>query len=102
MELLFLLSAVLGTGFSVLLGSALLTYIRRTLQVMRAERDGSIQDRMLDELDQLRIVGSLTAERLNRIETLLEEQGRRLPPAPQEATDEDTPGEEAGTEERPT
>ena len=87
MEFLFILSAVLGTLFTLLLGGALLTYIRRTLQVIRAERDGSIHHRILDELDQLRIVESMNVERLDRIEALLEGQVPSLPPGTSPSSD---------------
>jgi len=89
-QLFAVLSTIIGIVFSVLVGGALLTYIRRTWQVIRSEQHGSVQDQMLDELDQIRTVGYLTAERLQRIESLLEEQGLRLPPASR--ADEDEPG----------
>lgn len=65
--LMFLLSA----AFSGLLGVALITYVRRTWQLIRAESDDSVQRRILDGIDQLHARMDLVSDRLDRVEGLL-------------------------------
>ena len=64
----FVLAWVLSVGFSVLVAAGIITYIRRTLQLMRAEQDGSPQERMLDGIDHVQTQLYLLSERMERME----------------------------------
>lgn len=79
--LLFWVAWVLSGGFTLLLGTAMVLYIRRTWLLLRAEEDGSIHERILDGLDQLETQVHLLNERMERME-------RRLP-----GPDGERPGE---------
>lgn len=67
------LAFLLSLGFSGILAVALLTYIRRTWQLMQGERDGSIQHRILDGVDQLHVRMDLLQERLEHLEKALQD-----------------------------
>jgi hypothetical protein len=66
-----ILAFLLSISFSGLVAFALITYIRRTWQVIRSEEVGSIQYRIVDELEQIRTQNYLLAERLERMEGAL-------------------------------
>ncbi len=56
---------------SLLIGAALITYIRRTWQQIRLDSDGSTHDRILDALDQVQIQLYSMSERLEGLERRL-------------------------------
>jgi hypothetical protein len=68
---LFFIIMLLSAAFSALLGVSLITYVRRTWQLIRAESDDSIQHQILDGIDQLQTRMDLVSERLDRVEGLL-------------------------------
>jgi hypothetical protein len=68
-----ILAFLLSLGFSGILAAALITYIRRTWQLMRSEGDGSIQHRILDGVDQLHARMDFLQERMERMEQALQE-----------------------------
>lgn len=72
---LVLLAFLVSVAFSGLVGIALITYVRRTWQLIRAESDHSIQHRILDGIDQLQTRLDLLSERMGEVE-------RSLPPGP--------------------
>jgi len=61
-----ILAFLLSLGFSGILAAALITYIRRTWQLMRSEGDGSIQYRILDGVDQLHTRMDFLQERMEQ------------------------------------
>ena len=63
-----ILAFLLSLAFSGILVAALLTYIRRTWQLIRGESDGSIQHRILDGVDQLHVRMDLLQEGMERLE----------------------------------
>ena len=97
MEVWFVLLTLISLGFSGLVAVGIITYIRRTLQVMGRERDGSPVDRMLDELDRVQIQLEAANERLRRLERGMLDVRGELPPgesgAPESEEDpSDPPG----------
>ncbi|NNF12283.1 MAG: hypothetical protein HKN72_03625 [Gemmatimonadetes bacterium] len=78
MNLIFLVMWVVSIAFSAVVGFAAITYIRRTWQLMRAEDDGSAQDRLLDGMDHLENQMHLVAERLRGLEGRLADLDARL------------------------
>ena len=64
----FILMFILSIAFSGLVGVALLTYVRRTWQLIRAESDRSIQHRILDGIDQLQTRMDLLSDRLDGLD----------------------------------
>ncbi len=82
-----ILAFLLSLGFSGILAAALITYIRRTWQLMRSEGDGSIQHRILDGVDQLHARIDFMQERMERMEKALQEKEdlSRLPPGGSES-----------------
>ena len=85
---LYLLIYVLGVAFTGLLGVALLTYVRRTWQLIQADSDESIQHQILDGVDQLQTRLDLVSERLDGLEVAL------LPGPAQQELEESGQGEE--------
>ena len=69
--LMMVMVMLFSLGFTGLMGFAAFTYIRRTWQVIRSEEIGSIQFRMLDELDQIRTQNHMISDRLDRLEKML-------------------------------
>ncbi len=67
----FTLMFFLSLAFSGIVGVALLTYVRRTWQLIRAESDHSIQHQILDGIDQLQTRLDLISERMDGLEGLL-------------------------------
>lgn len=82
-EPLFVLAGVISAAFSVVLMVAVVTYIRRTSQQIRAHHE-TPDERILDTLDQLHDQMYRIRERLDGIEA-------RLPQLPPGA-DEPRPG----------
>ncbi len=78
MNLVFIVMWVVSLAFSVVVGAAALTYIRRTWQLIRSDADGSAQDRILDGVDHLETQMHLVAERLGALEGRLAELDERL------------------------
>ena len=72
------LALILSIGFSGILAVALLTYIRRTWQLIRGESDGSIQHRILDGVDQIHARMDFLQERMKRLEKALQDGDARL------------------------
>lgn len=68
-----ILAFLVSLGFSGIIAVALFTYIRRTWQVMRSEREGSIHHRILDGLDQIHIRMDFLQERMESLEKSLRE-----------------------------
>ena len=64
----------LSAAFTGLLGVALLTYVTRTWQLIRGERDESTQQRLLDGIDHVQDRITLVNERLARLEERLDGQ----------------------------
>ena len=64
----FILMFILSIAFSGLVGVALLTYVRRTWQLIRAESDRSVQHQILDGIDQLQTRMDLLSDRLDGLE----------------------------------
>ena len=64
--------------FGVVIASAAVTYVRRTWQLIRADEDGSTQDRILDGIDRL----DTRLEALSRRLARLEEQSGVVGPGP--------------------
>ena len=71
-EPLFVLAGVLSAAFSLVLMVAVVTYIRRTSQQIRAH-DETPDERILDSLDQLHDQMYRIRERLDGIEARLPE-----------------------------
>ena len=71
MSFVFVIAWVISAVFTILIGVGIVTYIRRTWQLMRAEEDGSSQDRTLDTLDQIQTQLYSMSERLGRLERRL-------------------------------
>lgn len=72
MSFVFVLAWVFSAVFTILIGAGIITYIRRTWQLMRADDDGSPQDQLLDTLDQIQTQLYSVSERLTRLERRLE------------------------------
>ena len=64
----FVVMWVLSVVFSGLVGVALITYVRRTWQLIRADQDGSVHHRILEGVDEIQMRMDLLAERLERLE----------------------------------
>ena len=60
--------------FSAVVAAALLTYVARTWQQIRSDREGSSADRILDAIDQVRVQLGSISDRIEEIEK------RQLPP----------------------
>lgn len=60
--------AVLVLGFWGTMTVAAVTYVRRTLQLMRAESDEDVHRRLEDGVERLGLQVSLVLERLERLE----------------------------------
>ena len=71
-ELVFVVAWVMSIVFSVLVAAAIVTYVTRTWQQIRADRDGSVQRQLMDSLDQVQIQLSSVSERLQRMESRIE------------------------------
>lgn len=84
----FILMFIMSVAFSGLVGVALLTYVRRTWQLIRAESDQSIQHQILDGIDQLQTRMDLVSERLDGLERTL------LPGPARQELEENGQGEE--------
>ena len=84
----FILMFIMSVAFSGLVGVALLTYVRRTWQLIRAESDHSPQHQILDGIDQLQTRMDLVSERLDGLERAL------LPGPAQRELEENGQGEE--------
>ena len=54
--------------FGVIVAAAMVTYVRRTWQLMRADEDGSKHDRILDGIDRMETRLEAMSERLARLE----------------------------------
>ena len=78
MNLIFIVMWVVSLAFSVVVGAAALTYIRRTWQLIRSDADGSAQERILDGVDHLETQMHLVAERLGALESRLADLDARL------------------------
>ena len=83
----FILMFILSVAFSGLVGVALLTYVRRTWQLIRAESDRSIQHQILDGIDQIQTRMDLVSGRLKGLERAL------LPGPDRQETEENGQGE---------
>jgi len=70
---------LLSGGFTLLFGVAALTYIRRTLQLMKADEDGSPQERILDGIEELNVRLHGINERLVDLDERIDGLERRLP-----------------------
>lgn len=62
--------------FGVIMAAALVTYVRRTWQLIRADEDGPTSQQLIDGLDRIEIRLTALSERLEK----LEEGDRMLPP----------------------
>ena len=71
MNLFFLLAWILSAAFTVLIGAGIVTYLRRTWQLIRAEGEGSWQSQLLDSIDQVQTQLYSMSERLERLEQRL-------------------------------
>lgn len=89
-SIFFVLFALVGLLFWCGIGFAVFLYIRRSLLHLRSEGEGSIHDRILDEVQRVQIEMGILADRLERIEGRLD----RLPAPdhPQGALPEDAGG----------
>lgn len=85
-EIVMIVAWVVSVAFSVLIGAALITYVRRTWQVIRAEEEGSLQASIMDGLESVQLQMHALHERLEGLE-------RRLPPPPP-ADSEEPPEQE--------
>lgn len=72
MSYVFVIAWVASVVFTILIGAGIITYIRRTWQLMRAAEDGSSQDQVLDTLDQIQTQLYSVSERLGRLEHRLD------------------------------
>jgi hypothetical protein len=63
--------------FGVIMAAALVTYVRRTWQLIRTDEEGPNSQRILDGLDRIEIQLSAMSERIEK----LEEHDRMLPPS---------------------
>lgn len=72
-SLIVVLMFIVSLAFSGLVCAALITYVRRTWQLIRSESDQSMQYRILDGIDQLQTRLDVLTERVDGLE-------RRLPP----------------------
>ena len=70
-NLFFLLAWILSAAFTVLIGAGIVTYLRRTWQLIRAEGEGSWQSQLLDSIDQVQTQLYSMSERLERLEQRL-------------------------------
>ncbi len=68
---LFFLLWILSAAFTVLIGAGIVTYLRRTWQLIRAEGEGSWQSQLLDSIDQVQTQLYSMSERLERLEQRL-------------------------------
>ncbi len=64
----FVLAWVLSLSFTVLVGAGIITYLRRTWQLIRADGDGSAQSKLLDATEQIQLQLYSMSERLERLE----------------------------------
>jgi hypothetical protein len=89
MSILFVLAWVFSAVFTILIGAGVITYVRRTWQLIKADEDGSPQEQLLDSLDQIQTQLYSVSERLGRLERQLEAgdagERRGLPPGDEEA-----------------
>ena len=85
-QLFMLIAFVASVVFTVLIGAGILTYVRRTWQLIRSDGEGSKQTRILDALDQVQTQLYSMSERLGRLEHQLGE-GDSTPPAIPQAND---------------
>lgn len=92
-SLFMVVVTLVSLGFSGLVAVALVTYIRRTWQVMRSQELGSAHGRLLDAMDQLHLQNHMMMERLERLDRGLERAGIRIPPSMERPTEEE-PGDE--------
>jgi hypothetical protein len=70
---MFIVAWVMSIGLMVLVAAGVVTYIRRTWQQIASHTDESVEDRILDGLDQLQTQLYMLSERLERIERRLGE-----------------------------
>ena len=84
-----LLALLVSLGTSVVVGAAVVTYVIRTWQQIRAGDDGHRDDRVLDGIDRIERQLSALSERLTRL-------GRAALPAPGDAPGEAEAGPEPG------
>ena len=93
MSPIIIVAWVLSVAFTALIGAGVVTYIRRTWQLIKSHSDETAHDRLLDGIDQLQTQLYMVAERLGEIERQLANQNAagslRLPRSPGEA---DEPG----------
>lgn len=84
MSLFFVVAWVLSIAFTGLVAAGVITYMRRTWQLIRADSEGSVQERMLDSLDQIQTQLYSLSEKVARLEGGLgsadDAPGRELPP----------------------
>ena len=65
---MFVIIWLLSGLFTTVMGAALLTYVVRTWQQIRSDREGSTGERILDGIDQLRVQLAAMNERLASLE----------------------------------
>lgn len=82
MSLIFALTWVLSAAFTLLIGAGVVTYIRRTWQLIRSHSDESVDDRLLDGIDQIQTQLYRVNERLSEVERLVASQRVRGPSTP--------------------
>ena len=66
--LLMMVMWLASVAFGVIAAAAMVTYVRRSWQLMRADEDGSRHDRILDGIDRMDTRLEAISERLARIE----------------------------------
>jgi len=67
MDPIFIVAFVVSLAFSGVVAATMITYVARTWQLMRSERDGSLQSEVLDRLDQIETRLELLLDRDNAI-----------------------------------
>jgi uncharacterized protein YlxW (UPF0749 family) len=72
LSFVFVIAWIFSVLFTILIGAGIITYVRRTWQLMQAGEDGSSQDQLLDSLDQIQTQLYSVSERLGRLERRLD------------------------------
>ena len=68
MSMVVVLWWILSAAFTLLIGAGVVTYIRRTWQLIRSHSDESELDRVLDGIDQVQTQLYMISERLSEVE----------------------------------
>lgn len=102
MEPIFVLAWVLSVAFTLLIAAGVVTYIRRTWQLMGSHDDLREDDRVLDGIDQLQTQLYIVMERLGEIERQLAGEGAAAPRLPGDTGAGDGSGIGPAASEPPT